>query len=120
MDLWELRLTDSALVWMDRTEQRQEYERIIQGMYRRKYRELGEESRAEFLNKECRGSDNRARFRRDNEDRVRELCLKTEEKNVDCVVKGRKRQKFMEECREVGREKELTGRMSEEKSKEDV
>lgn len=51
---------------------------------------------------------------------MRELCLKTEEKNVDCVVKGRKRQKFMEECREVGREKELTGRMSEEKSKEDV
>lgn len=104
---------------MDGTEQRQEYERIIEGRYKRKYRELGEESRAEFLKKECRGSDNRARFRRDNEDRVGEFCLKTEEKNVDCVVKGKKRQKE-EECREVGREKELTGRMSEEKSKEDV
>lgn len=101
---------------MDRTDQSQEYERIIEGRYKRKYRELGEESRAEFLKKECRGSDNRARFRRDNE----EICLKTEEKNVDCVVKGKERQKLMGEYREVGREKELTGRMSEEKSKEDV
>lgn len=104
---------------MDGTEQRQEYERIIEGRYKRKYRELREGSRAEFLKKEFRGSDSRARFKRDNEDRVRKFCLKTEEKNVDCVVKGKKRQKE-EECREVGREKELTGRMSEEKSKEDV
>lgn len=60
---------------MDGTDQRQEYERIIEGGYKRKYRELGEESRAEFLKEECRGSDNRARFRRDNEDRVREFRM---------------------------------------------
>lgn len=60
---------------MDGTDQRQEYERIIEGGYKKKYRELGEESRAEFLKEECRGSDNRARFRRDNEDRVREFRM---------------------------------------------
>lgn len=103
-----------SLAQMDREEQWQEqYEKLIEGRYNRKYREIREETRADYLKREYGGRDQSlvARFRCGNEERANRFWRKTEENNCRICGKGEETiEHLINECEEMKEEEDLSRR----------
>lgn len=102
------------LAQADRAEQRQaQYEKVLSGRYNKKYREIREDDRAEYLKEEYKGRDQSmvARFRCGNEERANRYRKNKEENKCRlCEQEEETIEHLIYRCREVKKEKEITSR----------